>query len=74
MQIEKKKYLLESSLHFLGCVAEILRLLHDLADETLLALDIVVVELLVDLLQHGDPLDHVEAAKAAVAGRPTHMI
>ena len=44
-------------------------LLHDFADETLLALEVVVVELLVDVLEHGDPLDDVEGVEVESVSR-----
>ena len=47
--------LLESSLELLGNSSVESGLLHDLADEPLLAVQVVVVELLVDILEHGDP-------------------
>lgn len=46
---------LESSLELLGNSSVESGLLHDLADEPLLAVQVVVVEPLVDILEHGDP-------------------
>lgn len=46
---------LESSLELLGNSSVESGLLHDLADEPLLAVQVIVVELLVDILEHGDP-------------------
>ncbi len=56
----KEFHSLESSLELHGSSSVVLRLPHDLADESLLAFQVVVVELLIDILQHGDPLDNVE--------------
>ena len=55
---------LEARLEVPGDVSEVFLLLQDLADQSLLALDVIVVELLVDLLQHGDPLEHVHGVES----------
>jgi len=60
---------LESSLELLGNGSVVLRLPHDLADQPLLAVQVVVVELLIDILEHGDPLDNVHAIEESVLGR-----
>jgi len=60
---------LESSLELLGDGSVVLWLPHDLADEPLLAVQVVVVELLIDILEHGDPLDNVHAIEESVLGR-----
>jgi len=62
--------ILESSLELLGDGAVEGGLLHDLADQPLLAVQVVVVELLVDLLEHGDPGHDVQAIEESVVGRP----
>ena len=49
---------LKARLQVPGDISEVFLLLQDLADQSLLALDIIVVKLLVDILQHGDPLEH----------------
>jgi len=59
----------ESSLELLGNGSVVLWLPHDLADQPLLAVQIVVVELLIDILEHGDPLDNVHAIEESVLGR-----
>lgn len=59
--------LLESSLEFLSSSAIVVGLPHDFADESLLALNVVVVELLVQVLEHGDPLDDVQGAGHVVS-------
>ena len=65
------KYLLESVLELLGHAAVVFGFLHDLTDEPLLAVQIVVVELFVQILEHGDPLDDVESVVViSVIGRP----
>ena len=65
------QYLLESVLELHGHVAVDLGLPHDLADEPLLAVQVVVVELLIHVLEHGDPLDDVEGVEViSVVGRP----
>ncbi len=53
--------LLESVLEFHGHVAVDLGFLHDLADEPLLAVQVVVVELLIHVLEHRDPLNDVHS-------------
>jgi len=66
--------ILESSLELLGDGAVEGGLLHDLADQPLLAVQVVVVELLIDILEHGDPLDNVHALEEAVLGRPILVV
>jgi len=62
---------LESVLEFLGHAAVVFGFLHDFADESLLAVQIVVVELFVQILEHGDPLDDVESVVViSIVGRP----
>jgi len=61
---------LESSLELLGNGSVVVWLAHDLADQPLLAVQVVVVELLVDLLEHGDPGHDVQAIEESVVGRP----
>jgi len=62
---------LESVLELLGHVAVVFGFLHDFADESLLAVQIVVVELFVQVLEHGDPLDDVKSVVViSVIGRP----
>jgi len=65
---------LESSLELLGNSSVVLWLPHDLADEPLLAVQVVVVELLIDILEHGDPLDNVHAIEESVLGRSIFTI
>lgn len=60
---------LESGLELLGGRSVVGGLLHDFADETLLALEVVVVELLIDVLEHGDPLDDVEGVEVESISR-----
>lgn len=62
--------ILESSLELLGDGAVESGLLHDLADQPLLAVQVVVVELLVDILEHGDPGDDVQAIEESVVVGP----
>ena len=62
--------LLESSLELLGDGAVEGGLLHDLADQPLLAVQVVVVELLVDILEHGDPGDDVQAIEESLVVGP----
>lgn len=62
--------ILESSLELLGDGAVEGGLLHDLADQPLLAVQVVVVELLVDILEHGDPGDDVQAIEESVVVGP----
>ena len=59
-------YLLEASLELLGGGTVVVGLPHDFADEPLLALEVVVVELLIEVLEHGDPLDDVEGGAEVV--------
>jgi len=62
---------LESVLELLGHAAVVFGFLHDLTDEPLLAVQIVVVELFVQVLEHGDPLDDVKSVVViSVIGRP----
>ena len=63
--------LLESGLELLGNGSVVLGLPHDFADEPLLAVEVVVVELLIEVLEHGDPLDDVEGVEViSILGRP----
>jgi len=63
--------ILESALEFLSHVSVVFGFPHDLADEPLLAVQVIVVELFVQVLEHGDPLDDVEAVVViSVIGRP----
>jgi len=62
--------ILESSLELLGDGAVEGGLLHDLADQPLLAVQVVVVELLVDILEHGDPGDDVQAIEESLVVGP----
>merc|ERR1712141_657121 len=55
---------LEARLQVPGDISEVFLLLQNLADQSLLALDIIVVKLLVVLLQHGDPLEHVHGVES----------
>lgn len=65
------KHSLKSVLELPGEGSVVLGLLHDFADEPLLAVEVVEVELVVQLLEHGDPLDHVHAVEViAILGRP----
>jgi len=62
---------LESVLELLGHAAVVFGFLHDFADEPLLAVQVIVVELFVQVLEHGDPLDDVESVVVvSVIGRP----
>jgi len=65
---------LESGLELLGNSSVVLWLPHDLADEPLLAVQVIVVELLIDILEHGDPLDNVHALEESVLGRSILVI
>jgi len=65
---------LESSLELLGNGSVVVWLAHDLADQPLLAVQVVVVELLIDILEHGDPLDNVHALEEAVLSRPILVV
>ena len=58
------KNLLEARLQVPRNISEVFLLLQDLADQSLLALDVVVVKLLVDFLQHGDPLEHIHGVES----------
>lgn len=53
--------ILESALELLGHGAIVFGFPHDFADESLLAVQVIVVELFVQVLEHGDPLDDVKA-------------
>ena len=67
----QKINLLESRLHLLGNVSEVFLLLQDFTDQPLLAFQVVVVELLINLLEHGDPLDDVHGIEViAIRSRP----
>ena len=67
----QKINLLESRLHLLGNVAEVFLLLQDFTDQPLLAFQVVVVELLINLLEHGDPLDDIHGIEViAIRSRP----
>ena len=57
-------YLLESVLEFLGHSSEVFGFPHDFADEPLLAVQVIVVELFIQVLEHGDPLDDVHSLVA----------
>lgn len=59
----------ESGLELLGNGSVVFWFPHDLADQPLLAVQVVVVELLIDILEHGDPLDNVHAIEESVLGR-----
>jgi len=62
---------LESVLELLGHVAVVFGFLHDFADEPLLAVQVIVVELFVQVLEHGDPLDDVKSVVViSIIGRP----
>jgi len=65
---------LESSLELLGNSSVVVWFAHDLADQPLLAVQVVVVELLIDILEHGDPLDNVHALEESVLGRSILVI
>lgn len=66
---------LESGLHLPGNVSEVFLFLENFADESLLAFKVVVVELLIDLLKHGDPLDHVHGIEViAIGGGPSLIL
>jgi len=51
---------LESRFEFLGHVAVVFGFPHDFADQPLLAVEVVVVESFIEVLEHGDPLDDVQ--------------
>ena len=65
-----KNNLLESVLEPLGDISEVVLVPENLADEELLAVDIVIIELLINLLEHGDPLQDVHGIEviAEVSG------
>ena len=66
-------YLLESGLELLGNGSVVFWLPHDFADELLLAVEVVVVELLIDVLEEGDPLEDVElVAVQTILSRPIY--
>ena len=68
---DKYVNLLESGLELLGNGSVVFGLPHDFADETLLAVQVVVVKLLVEVLEHGDPLDNVEGVEViSILSRP----
>jgi hypothetical protein len=52
---------LESVLEFLGHGSEVFGFPHDFADESLLAVQVIVVEFFIQILEHGDPLDDVHS-------------
>jgi len=56
--------ILESVLEFLGHVSEVFGFPHDFADESLLAVQVIVVEFFIQILEHGDPLDDVHSLVA----------
>ena len=58
------KNLLESRFKLFRQVAIVFGFLHDLADQPLLAVQVIVVELFVQVLEHGDPLDDVHSLVA----------
>ena len=62
--------LLESRFELLGHVAIVFGFPHDLADQPLLAVQVIVVEFLIEVLEHGDPLDDVQTVVViSVIGR-----
>jgi len=62
---------LESALELLGHAAVVFGFPHDFADQPLLAVQVIVVELFVQVLEHGDPLDDVESVViVSIIGRP----
>jgi hypothetical protein len=52
---------LESVLEFLGHGSEVFGFPHDFADESLLAVQVIVVEFFIQILEHRDPLDDVHS-------------
>jgi len=61
---------LESRFELLGHVAIVFGFPHDLADQPLLAVQVIVVEFLIEVLEHGDPLDDVQTVVViSVIGR-----
>lgn len=52
--------ILESRLEFDGHISVVLGFFHDFADQPLLAVQVIVVESFVEVLEHGDPLDDVQ--------------
>ena len=63
--------LLESRFEFEGHVSVVFGFFHDFADHSLLAVKIVIVEFLIKVLEHWDPLDDVQTAEViCVIGRP----
>jgi len=52
---------LESVLEFLGHGSEVFGFPHDFADESLLAVQVIIVEFFIQILEHGDPLDDVHS-------------
>jgi len=65
---------LESSLELLGNSSVVFWLPHDFADESLLAVQVIVVKLLIDILEHGDPLDDVHAIEESVGSRSILLV
>jgi len=69
-QRKDKNILLESTLELLGNVSVVLWLPHNLTDQSLLAVQVIVVELLVQLLEEGDPLDDIQGVEViTISGR-----
>merc|ERR1719444_294792 len=67
--------ILKSSSDFLAGLSKVLRGLHNLANQPFLALDVVVVEFIIDFLHHLDPLDNIQVGKVdAATGRPCLII
>ena len=67
----KRGYLLESRFEFECHVSVVFGFFHDFADHSLLAVKIVIVEFLIKILEHWDPLDDVQTAEViCVIGRP----
>ena len=67
---DKTTNLLKSILQSSGNISKVFLILENLTDQQLLAVNIVVVELLIDLLEHGDPLQDVHGIEviAEVSG------
>ena len=70
------KNLLEARLQVPGNISEVFLLLQNLADQSLLALDVIVVKLLVDLLEHRDPLQDIHGVESPsfVAGSSENIL
>merc|ERR1712165_359769 len=67
---ELQVFVLESRFELLGHVAIVFGFPHDLADQPLLAVQVIVVEFLIEVLEHGDPLDDVQTVVViSVIGR-----